>query len=228
MPKIFEMKRLLILLFLCFTLFSCVNEKKEIEAVLVLDEEHSIGENGISLVPIVNKVEEKELKLKSDSQEGTTLKLEFEVELETDEELHYSINNGNVERSKDAPIELELLEGNNVVFVCISNGVGVSSTFWVKNYFVGEGVGSFERNESHLFQNFIRLNDGIVIDYQIMNEKPGFQAVLQLDSIRYLLTPNITYLLSEKREVRLILLNGEGDLIDGPFNDTGVISVEVK
>ena len=119
MSKLNELKRLLTVLCVGLALFSCVNEKKEIETVLALDEEHSIVKNGISLIPILNQVAEKQLKLKSDSQEGDMLKLEFEIDLEGDEELHYSINNGNVSIVKEELLELDLLEGNNVIFVCL-------------------------------------------------------------------------------------------------------------
>tara|TARA_B110000046_G_scaffold23553_1_gene22472 strand:- start:2490 stop:3176 length:687 start_codon:yes stop_codon:yes gene_type:complete len=225
MSKLNELKRLLTVLCVGLALFSCVNEKKEIETVLALDEEHSIVKNGISLIPILNQVAEKQLKLKSDSQEGDMLKLEFEIDLEGDEELHYSINNGNVSIVKEELLELDLLEGNNVIFVCLSNSNGVSSSFWVKNYYIGDGEGSFEASQPHLFQNLITKEEGIVVDYQIMNESEDASVAMQIDSLSFTLAPNATYLLKRNTPLRLQLFDLDGEPIDGPFNDTGLIGL---
>lgn len=226
------MKRFLIVTILIASLFSCeesaTNKKEESGVILELDTEHVIRGNGVSLIPIVNKVAGKEVKLKGEMQKDNTLKLEFNVELEAEEELHCTINNGEVFKSENNRLELELLEGNNVVFVCLSNAAGIGSNFWVKNYFIGEGQGSFDRTDSHLFQHITENGKGLIIDYRIMNKEEGFYVVLQFDSLGYLLTPNITYLLQGKQPVRLQLMNSDGELIGGPFNDTGVIGVEVE
>ena len=173
MSKRNKMKRLIIALYASLFFLSCgefsLNEKKEIESVLALDVEHAIRKNGISLVPIINKVAEKPIKLKTEIQEGNELTLQFDLDLEPDEKLHYTINNGPVNKAKGSDITLELLEGNNVIFVCLSNMVGVSSTYWVKNYFNRKGAGSFDESKTHLFQNFTATSEGIVVDYKIMN-----------------------------------------------------------
>ena len=183
--------------------------------------------NGISLVPIINKVAEKPIKLKTEIQEGNELTLQFDLDLEPDEKLHYTINNGPVNKAKGSDITLELLEGNNVIFVCLSNMVGVSSTYWVKNYFNRKGAGSFDESKTHLFQNFTATSEGIVVDYKIMNPLNGLTVALRLDSVGYLLTPNITYLLQRNQSVRLELLNADGEFVDGPFNDTGAMRLEL-
>jgi len=231
MSKRNKMKRLIIALYASLFFLSCgefsLNEKKEIESVLALDVEHAIRKNGISLVPIINKVAEKPIKLKTEVQEGNELTLQFDLDLEPDEKLHYTINNGPVNKAKGSDITLELLEGNNVIFVCLSNTVGVSSTYWVKNYFNGKGAGSFDESKTHLFQHFTATSEGIVVDYKIMNPLNGLTVALRLDSVGYLLTPNITYLLQRNQSFRLELLNADGEFVDGPFNDTGAMRLEL-
>jgi hypothetical protein len=229
MSKRNKMKRLIIALSTRLFFMSCGqfsgNEKKEIETVLALDEGNAIEKNGVYLIPIINEVAEKPLKLKAEVQEGNVLTLQFDLKLEPDEQLHFTINNGPIRKAKGPEIAVELLEGNNVIFVCLSNTIGVSSTYWVKNYFYGEGSGSFDESQTHLFQHLTANEKGIVVDYQIMNWKKGNTAVLQLDTFGYELMSNTPYLLKSKQAVRLELLNSKGDLVDGPFNDTGVIRV---
>ncbi|MDC1452018.1 hypothetical protein N8371_06395 [Vicingaceae bacterium] len=223
------MKQLIIALYTSLFFLYCGefsgNEKKEIQTVLALDEGNAIEKNGVYLIPIINEVAEKPLKLKAEVQEGNVLTLQFDLKLEPGEQLHFTINNGSVSKAKESEIAVELLEGNNVIFVCLSNTIGVSSTYWIKNYFNGEGSGSFNESQTHLFQHLIANGEGIVVDYQIMNREEGNIAVLQLDSVGYILMPKTPYLLKSKQAVRLELLNSEGDFVDGPFNDTGVIRV---
>ena len=224
------MKRFLVLAMLSVSLFSCgestTNKNEEARIILELDSKHAIRGNGISLLPILNKLAAKNLKLKGEMQKDNTLKLEFDVKLEAEEELHYTINNGEVFHSENNRFELQLLEGNNVVFVCLSAATGIGSTFWVKNYFVGKGQGSFDRTGPHLFQHITENEKGLVVDYRIMNGQEGFTTVLQIDNVGYLLRSNTTYLLQGKQPVRLQLLGVEGDLVSGPFNDTGVIRLK--
>ena len=60
-----------------------------------------------------------------------------------------------------------------------------------------------------------------------MNPLNGLTVALRLDSVGYLLTPNITYLLQRNQSVRLELLNADGEFVDGPFNDTGAMRLEL-
>lgn len=220
--------RIFLFSFLTFLLFSCgeisTADKTE-KIVLELDSSKVIQVGSAQLYPILNKKSVGQLLLKIEKQDGSKLEVDFDVDLGPNERLQYSVNNGGVHVTEDNQIKLELLEGNNVVFVCLTNAVGVSSSSWVRNYYVGEGKGSFDSTATHLFQNNSKINDGLVLDYYQMNqaEGKGVEVKLTVDTTSVVLPINQPYLIKNGTNLRIQLVNLEGNLIEGPFNDSGLI-----
>ncbi|MFT6166888.1 MAG: hypothetical protein ACJAV5_001426 [Vicingaceae bacterium] len=236
----------LIVPFFCILLFSCSDSTSLEERLAVQLENDGVLQQGSILVTPVKYKKEyalQELSLKSEEVKEAEhkLNLQFKEALPKGYEIHYTINNGPLIISKTAEIELEILEGNNVVlaFLSLANGLRIPNekAVFLKNYVLGDGQQSnVTETGVHLFHHLSNQADssGLFLDFYAKNVLEGLSYFVRVivDQNQFDLPLNKAFLLEglpkEDQGIRIQLVDGNGDVVDGPFNDTGVISVEVE
>lgn len=146
----------------------------------------------------------------------------------------FSINNDYFNAiTHDAPFVLQ--QGNNVLlaFSCLPNGVSCKNknSCFFKNYILGEDLGLFNEKQEHLFYYLPKdtVNaENVILDFYLMNaslNKNGNKVRATIDGMEFLIEKwaayNIEGLEQGTHTIRLELIDKEGNLIPGPFNDSG-------
>ena len=236
----------LIVPFFCILLFSC-SESASLEERLAVQLENDgvLKQGSIQVTPVKYKkefaLEELTLKREEVKQVEGKLNLQFKEELPKGYEIHYSVNNGPLIISKTDEIELEILEGNNVVlaFLSLANGLRIPNdkAVFLKNYILGEGQQrDVTETGVHLFHHLSNHSDssGMFLDFYAKNVMEGSNYFVRViaDQNQFDLPLNKAFLLEgltkENHGIRIQLVDKNGTVVDGPFNDTGVIRVDVE
>ncbi|NUM51673.1 MAG: hypothetical protein HUU48_11220 [Flavobacteriales bacterium] len=153
-----------------------------------------------------------------------------------EEESHsfFSINNDYFnEITHDTPFALQ--QGNNVVlaFSCLPNGVSCKNknSHLFKNYIQGEDLGLFNEKQEHLFYYLPKdtvYAENVILDFYLMNtslNKNGKKVRATIDGMEFLIEKWTAYNIEGLEEgihtIRIELIDKEGNLIPGPFNDSG-------
>jgi len=211
--------------------------------------------NGIRLYAGVGSVaKEVTLTLNAIKQEESTnhYKFDFEVEdMELSENnnggasIHLIVNNGPYKSYLDTEFSAELLEGNNVILAILSNDRGESvksaNGFLLRNMPIGEGLMEFDMHSPHLFYHSpmgeytLGKEEKIVVDFYLVNDSlshKGHQVELTIDGTKFNLPFWQSYWVEGldigNHNFRIRLVDQEGKLIPGPFNDSGIRRVTIK
>lgn len=232
--------------FFCILLFSC-SDSTSVEERLAVELESGVGiqRGSIQAIPVKNKKEYalEELTLEKEMLKEVDRKvhLQFKEELPTGYEIHYTVNNGPLMISKTTDIEVEVLEGNNVVlaFLSLANGLRIPNpkAVYLKNYSIGLDESNEVTNTGvHLFHNLSNTADSAAfyLDFYAENVPEGsnYLARVIADGNTFNVPLDKAYKLNgmtkEYHNLRIQLIDATGKVASGPFNDTGVISVKVE
>lgn len=223
-----------------FFLSSCSTDDKATK--ILLEEGNTIEKDGVKLIPILTKKEEEQkfdLAEFEQLENSEKLKLKFETSLSNEVEIHYSVNNGKISKSKITEFQLDLLEGNNVVmaYLSLENGLRLSSdsVVFIRNCYVGKNQSEFNASEPHLFHHFseeVDSNDFIVGFYlSHLPRSTHCQVKFEIDGTNFLLPYDKAFkvvgLSKGIHTLRIQLVNEKEQLIFGPFNDSGIMQVNI-
>tara|TARA_B110000503_G_scaffold136700_1_gene219550 strand:+ start:1832 stop:2560 length:729 start_codon:yes stop_codon:yes gene_type:complete len=232
--------------FLCILVFSCSDSISLEERLAVqLENDGVLQQGSIEVTPVKYKKEYalQELSLESEEVKEAKhkLNLQFKETLPKGYEIHYTVNNGPFIISKTAKIELEMLEGNNVVlaFLSLANGLRIPNekAVFLKNYVLGgEQQSDITETGIHLFHHLSNYADssGLFLDFYAKNVAEGsnYFARVITDGNQFNLSLHKAFqldgLTKGYHDIRIQLVDGSGNVVDGPFNDTGVISIKVE
>ncbi len=194
--------------------------------------EISLTQNGITLTAIEDNIPE-----------NIQLTLNNTVFSEGENNLSFSVSgikkyhlfvfvNGALYLAGNNTATVELLDGNNLMVCFVTdedyNIVKQAEAVILKNIIIGQHKDYFNEKQPHLLYfspneytaklGFILINTNL--------EAHGFKVKATIDNADFLLSQwrnyRITGLKKGEHSVRLQLLDENGQLIDGPFNDSGV------
>ncbi len=166
--------------------------------------------------------------------------LNFKVEGITSYNIAYLANNYLLSEYSTDVFEKEFMYGNNVflAFLTDENKVSVKNNNGsvLKNAVVGGAENMFEMNQEHLFYYLPEsVSEQPVLDFYLVNSslsKDGNKVKVIINSTEFIIDKwaayQITGLSNLENTIRIQLINNEGNLIDGPFNDSGDRSFAVK
>lgn len=158
--------------------------------------------------------------------------------------IHFILNNAPYQAKYEPNFEANLLEGNNVIVAFLSKSfhesVKTSTAFFFENFYIGEGESFFDKTAPHLFYSRPKGSykkskaEKILVDFYLMNTsltEEGNQVKLTVDTTEFSLPHWAAYFIEGltvgKHDFRIQLVNAAGELIDGPFNDSGVRTIEI-
>ncbi|MFT4755551.1 MAG: hypothetical protein ACI9DK_002474 [Vicingaceae bacterium] len=240
------MKRLTTAFCLFILLNSCTEVVSLEERLNVELDSDAIQQKGpLTIVAVVYKqeyaLEKLTLKKEAFLMKTNRLNLQFEEKLPQGYEIRYSVNNGEVLKSESTDLEVQLLKGNNVVlaFLALANGLRIpnKNAVYLKNHFVGEEEqDDVTETGIHLFHNVSSQVDSAAfyLDFYGKNvpEESNYFARVIADGNQFNVPLNKAFKLNgvtkEYHNLRIQLVDGNGKVVAGPFNDTGVMSAEVK
>ena len=152
--------------------------------------------------------------------------------------IHFILNNAPYQAKYEPSFEAELLEGNNVVLAFLSRSYHESiknnTAFVFENIQIGDGVGDFDMNAQHLFYSRPKGNysgkdaQKILFDFYLINTalaEDGNHVRLTIDDIEFTIDSWQPYFVEGlsigSHRFRIELIDQSGNLIEGPFNDSG-------
>jgi len=158
--------------------------------------------------------------------------------------LHFILNNAPYRAEYSPQFKAELSEGNNVVLAFLSRSfhesIKTQSAYVLKNFVIGDPFFEFDENAPHLFYSRPKgqykgaETKNILLDFYLINtelSKDGNQVRLSIDNTQFMLPHWQAYfvqgLSKGKHDFRIELLDANGQLIEGPFNNSGVRSIEL-
>jgi len=159
--------------------------------------------------------------------------------------IHFIVNNGPYKAHYEPKFEAELLEGNNVVLAFLSRSYHESikngTAHVLKTFQIGDQPSTFDHSASHLFysrpKGTYKGEDGkkILLDFYLINTKlaeGGNKVKVLIDGVDFLLPTWQPYFVEGlaigKHSFRIQLLDKEGNLIEGPFNDSGLREITIE
>ncbi len=216
-------------------------EPKIIEPVK--DEEITVLENnGLTLTEIKsdnNKNARIELNTKQ-FKEGMN-QLQFSVDGVEDYTVSYLANNYSLTQFSSTNFEVELMYGNNVflAFLTDKNNISIKTNKGsvLKNVVLGGDMKSlFDMNQPHLFYYLPQAGTiKPILDFYLVNTtiaENGNKVKVTLNNTEFIINKWAAYQISgltkPENTIRIQLIDRNGKLIEGPFNDSGERSFIVK
>ncbi|MCB9361341.1 MAG: hypothetical protein H6588_08570 [Flavobacteriales bacterium] len=208
----------------------------------VADEEIVVLEkNGIKLT-----------ELKTEAAKDISLALNTKQFKEGINELNYSVdgisdyniatieNNYTLNYFNEAQIKKEFLYGNNVFlsFLTYPNKISVKTNKAnvLKNVVIGDMESLFNMKQPHLFFHLPQENsENPILDFYLVNtsiSKTGNKVKVTINEVDFIIEKWAAYQISglknNNNTIRIQLIDKNGSLIDGPFNDSGERVFKVK
>ncbi len=164
---------------------------------------------------------------------------------EKGQHIHFIVNNAPYQAKYDPEFEAQLLEGNNVVLAFLSKSfhesVKVKEAAYFHNFYVGEGESDFDEQGAHLFYSRPKGNykaakaKQLLVDFYLMNtslSEEGNKVKLSIDDTEFILSSWQAYFVEGlsvgEHRFRIQLIDQDGKLIEGPFNDSGVRKITIE
>lgn len=164
---------------------------------------------------------------------------------EKGQHIHFILNNAPYRAEYEPQFDAELTTGNNVVLAFLSRSYHASikngKAFVFKNFFIGDNQFKFDEKAAHLFYSRPKGTyegkdtERILVDFFLINtalSENGNKVRLTINEEVFLISNWEAYfvegLAKGKHTFRIELLNSEGELIEGPFNDSGLREIELK
>jgi hypothetical protein len=159
--------------------------------------------------------------------------------------VHFILNNGPYQAHYEEEFEVELSEGHNVILAFLSRSyhesVKEQTAFVFEDVVIGEGFEAFDKTEPCLIysrpKGSYKLSESnrILVDFYLLNAElssSGMQVELTVDNTVFMLSNWQPYwvegLKAGEHKFRLRLLDADGDLVEGPFNDSGIRKVVIE
>lgn len=159
--------------------------------------------------------------------------------------VHFILNNGPYQAHYEEEFEVELSEGHNVILAFLSRSyhesVKEQTAFVFEDVVIGKDVETFDKTAPCLIysrpKGSYKLSESnrILVDFYLLNaelSESGMKVELTIDNTVFVLSNWQPYgvegLESGEHKFRLRLLDAEGKLVDGPFNDSGIRTVGIK
>ena len=159
--------------------------------------------------------------------------------------IHYILNNSPYVAHYEPNFKAELMDGNNVVLAFLSRSYHESikngTAYILKNFKVGGSASDFDETAEHLFYSRPKgTYEGedtkkILLDFYLVNSalsSDGNKVKVNIDDNEFMLDNWAPYfvegLSKGKHNFRIRLVDNEGNLVPGPFNDSGNREIELK
>lgn len=207
-------------------------EAKIIEPVI--DEEVVVLEsNGIKLTEIKAEQSNASLILNTKSFKEGINQLNFTVKGVNDYNISYLSNNNYLTQFSTDVFEMEFLYGNNVflAFLTDKNNIAIKSNKGsvLKNAVVGDMENMFDMNQPHLFYYLPKAETtNPILDFYLVNttiKENGNKVKVTINQTEFIIEKWAAYqilgLPNTQNTIRIQLIDKKGNLIDGPFNDSG-------
>ena len=160
--------------------------------------------------------------------------LSFSVTGSNDYSISYLTNNYSLDQFSSDVFETELMFGNNVflAFLTDKNNISIKTNKGcvLKNAVIGvEAESLFDMNQPHLFYYLPQSETREpILDFYLVNtsiSEKGNKVKVMVNETEFILSKWAAYKISGLKNpvntVRIQLVNKSGDLIEGPFNDSG-------
>ncbi|MBL4669516.1 MAG: hypothetical protein JKY30_09680 [Flavobacteriales bacterium] len=147
--------------------------------------------------------------------------------------ISYLANNYSLSQFKTDVFEVEFLYGNNVflAFLTDKNGISIKTNKGsvLRNAVLGGVESLFDMKQPHLFYYLPQAETNEpILDFYLVNtaiSKNGNKVKVMINESEFMINKWAAYkidgLKKENNSVRIQLIDENGDLIDGPFNDSG-------
>jgi hypothetical protein len=152
--------------------------------------------------------------------------------------IHFILNNQPYKAKYEAAFEEELGEGENVLLAFLSRSYHESikngNAHVVTSLYAGEGGSSFDPNGEHLFYSRpkgtykLAESNRFLLDFFLINvdlEASGYKVRATVDGAVFELPSWKPYFIeglqAGEHTVRIELIDGSGNAVAGPFNDSG-------
>lgn len=159
--------------------------------------------------------------------------------------IHFIRNNEPYEAHYTATFESELKEGNNLIVAFLSRSYHESvkdqSALVVKNLVVGEPTENIDLNASHLIYSRPKGTysgkdtERVLLDFYLLNEElsaNGHQVRATINGEEFMLDTWQPYFIEGlpmgENTIRLELVDENGTLVPGPFNDSGERTITLE
>lgn len=209
-----------------------VGEAKIIEPIK--DEEVVVLENnGIALTEIKAEPSAAVLILNTNQFKEGKNKLSFSVNGVSDYNISYLSNNYYHTQFSSDVFEMEFMYGNNVflAFLTDKNNIAIKSNKGsvLQNAIVGDMEDMFDMNQPHLFY-YLPQARGVepILDFYLVNTalaENGNKVKVTINQTEFIINKWAAYQISglpkSDNTIRIQLIDKGGNLIDGPFNDSG-------
>lgn len=197
------------------------------------DEVVVLEKDGITLTEIKAESSQAELTLNTTSFKEGKNHLSFSVNGVNDYNISYLANNYYHTQFSSDIFEMEFLYGNNVflAFLTDKNNIAIKSNKGsvLKNAVVGDMENMFDMNQPHLFYYLPKAETvNPILDFYLVNtslSENGNKVKVTINQTEFIINKWAAYqiagLPSPQNTIRIQLIDKEGNLIDGPFNDSG-------
>lgn len=199
------------------------------------DEEVVVIENeGITLTEIkVDNNKKASIQLNTHTFKEGVNQLNFNVSGIDNYQVSYLANNYYLTQFSSDVFEMEFLTGNNVflAFLTDKKGIGVKTNQGcvLKNALVGVDESMFDMDQPHLFYYMPQEHTNeAILDFYLVNTtlaENGNKVKVTINQIEFIIDKWAAYqivgLPSPQNTIRIQLIDKNGNLIDGPFNDSG-------
>lgn len=152
--------------------------------------------------------------------------------------IHFIVNNAPYQAKYDPSFDAKLEEGNNVVLAFLSKSfhesVKTETAYYFNNFYVGEGESGFDLNAPHLFYSRPKGEykaekaKQLLFDFYLINTElsaNGNKVKLSIDGNEFMIPEWKAYFVEGlsvgEHTFRIQLVDEKGNLIEGPFNDSG-------
>lgn len=149
--------------------------------------------------------------------------------------ISYLANNYSLSQFSSDIFDVELMYGNNVflAFLTDKNGISIKTNKGsvLKNAVLGADSESlFDMNQPHLFYYLPQANTAseAILDFYLVNtsiSETGNKVKVTINGTEFVISKWAAYKITGLKDienlVRIQLLDKDGNLIDGPFNDSG-------
>ena len=206
-------------------------EAKIIEPIV--DEEILVLEkDGMKLTEIKAETSKAELTLNTKSFKEGVNHLNFSVKGVKDYNISYLANNYYHTQFSSDVFEMEFLYGNNVflAFLTDKNNIAIKSNKGsvLKNAVVGV-ENMFDMNQPHLFYYLPKAETtNPILDFYLVNtsiKEYGNKVKVTINQTEFIIEKWAAYQISglpnPQNTIRIQLIDNNGNLIEGPFNDSG-------
>ncbi len=191
--------------------------------------------NGITLTEVKSKKTlEAAIKLNTKQFSEGKNHLSFSVTGVQNYTVSYLANNYALTQFSSDIIDVEFLYGNNVflAFLTDKNNIGIKTNKGsvLKNAVLGADAESlFDMNHPHLFYHLPQADTHeAILDFYLVNtsvSKNGNKVKVMINDTEFILNKWAAYKISGLKDientVRIQLIDEKGNLIEGPFNDSG-------